>query len=258
MIRSADICQALRERYEAPQWALFFEVPSATGGGASRRADAIAMALWPSLGLEVVGFEIKVDRRDWLRERKNLAKSQEFMRFCDRWFIVATPGVVKPDEPEELPPAWGLLEFQGQKLRQVREAPKLEPQPITRPFLASMLRAASEANPAEEAIRKAVEAVRKEERSASEKARKANDSHIQRLYEALRKQVDDFESASGIIVGGNSAQIGATVRLAMQGKWELQPIERAAGKLRDLADLLDKVRAEVAALKPSAPEGPTP
>ena len=36
------------------------------GGG--RYADAIAMNLWPSRGLAVHGFEIKISRGDWQRE----------------------------------------------------------------------------------------------------------------------------------------------------------------------------------------------
>ena len=35
-------------RYPPPEWAVFFEVSNATGYATSRRADAIALGIWPS------------------------------------------------------------------------------------------------------------------------------------------------------------------------------------------------------------------
>lgn len=55
------IRHALRQKFPAQEYALFFEVRSATGfPGRLRSADALAMSLWPSRGLELHGFEIKV------------------------------------------------------------------------------------------------------------------------------------------------------------------------------------------------------
>jgi hypothetical protein len=256
----ADIEQALRERFAPPQYAIFFEVPSATGGAASRRADAIAMALWPSLGLEIVGIEIKVDRRDWLRELKQPAKAQELARFCDRWVIATAPGVVKL---EELPPAWGLLVLRGKGLRQEREAPRLAAQPIERTFLASLLRAASEANPAEQAIRKAVEAAHAEESAAAKKQRDTDEGYAQKNYGALKKAVGEFEAASGISISRyDGPALGAAVRLVLDREWKLQEMEAASKRLRVTATELEAARAEIAALTPApappAAEGSTP
>ncbi len=213
---TAAIEQALRERFTAPEWAIFFEVQSATGGAASRRADAIAMSLWPSRGLEVHGFEIKRSRSDWLRELKNPAKAETIARFCDRWWVVTTPDVVKL---EELPPTWGLLVLRGTTLRQEREAPKLDAQPIGRPFLASLLRSAHSASQGEAAIRKAVDAAvatkAEEWRKSREQARKEAGEEAAKLREAIAA----FEAASGvsILAWGGPAKIGAAVRMIVDG-----------------------------------------
>ena len=139
-MKSNGIAQALRQRYGPPEWALFFEVADATGGRATRRADAIAMNLWPSRGLAFHGFEIKVARYDWLRELKNPAKAEAVARYCDFWWLVAPAGVVKD---YELPEAWGLLEVNGQgSIKQKAAAHKTDAAPHDRAFIASLLRSA--------------------------------------------------------------------------------------------------------------------
>lgn len=231
-IRSTDVQAALRDRYAAPEWAIFFEVPNATGGAAARRADAIAMSLWPSRGLEIHGFEIKVERRDWLREVKEPQKAEEIARFCDRWWIAAAPDVVKLDE---LPRGWGLLILRDATLRQVVEAPLREGAVPTRPFLASLLRAAQAACPAEEAVRAAVERAREEERAAAKKRREADRASAREDHEALRKVVDDFEAASGVRITSHDdgRQIGDAVKLVLNGGFAFK-----RGRIQAFADLL--------------------
>lgn len=245
-MKASDVEQALRAWYEAPEWAIFFNVASATGGAASRRADAIAMSLWPSRGLELHGFEIKVQRNDWLREKKDPAKAHEIARFCDRWWLAAAPDVVKN---EEVPAAWGVLVCTPKGLIRERDAAKLDAQPVTREFLASVLRSASKANPAEEAIRKAVEAARAEEREAAKNAAEVADGHVRGAYERLQKEVDAFESASGIRISVHGGQqLGAAVRLITGGKYDVQEMGRAAARLRNSADQIDVACAEIAAV----------
>jgi hypothetical protein len=66
---SASMEGLLAARYCAPAWAIFYEVANATGANGSRYADAVAMSLYPSRGLELHGFEVKKSRWDWVRER---------------------------------------------------------------------------------------------------------------------------------------------------------------------------------------------
>jgi hypothetical protein len=140
MIRSSDIYAALRLRYCAPEWALMFEVANGTGSNIRRYADAVAMNLFPSRGLELHGFEIKVSRCDWQRELKNPDKAETIFRYCDRWWIAAPEGIV---DKAELPTTWGLLELKGDKLKQAVAAPSLRPKELTRSFIAALVRRSS-------------------------------------------------------------------------------------------------------------------
>ncbi len=129
---------ALRGRFAAPAFAFFEQVANGTGYGAKRWADAVAMGIWPSRGLLIHGFEIKVGRGDWLRELKRPEKSEAVQKFCDRWWIVAPAGMI---EASELPPTWGLIEVTEKgKTKAVVDAPPLKAEPLTRDFVAAMLR----------------------------------------------------------------------------------------------------------------------
>lgn len=146
---NSELFDLLRLRYPSQAYALFREVQSATAYQGRQRADAVAMGLWPSRGLDVIGFEFKMSRADWLRELKDPDKAEEIFQFCDRWYLVAgEPGVVKAGE---LPSTWGLLVVHGGKLVEEVEAPKLDAKPMAREFVASVLRRAQqEAQAAEE------------------------------------------------------------------------------------------------------------
>ena len=65
-MKTAELMKLLRGRHPAHCWAFFENVPNATGYAQRRTADAVAMALWPSLGLELHGFELKISRGDFL------------------------------------------------------------------------------------------------------------------------------------------------------------------------------------------------
>lgn len=144
-ITSEQIKMALKTTFPAPGWRVFFEVGNDTGARTRRHADAVAMGIWPSNGHLVHGFEIKVARGDFLVEMKNPTKSQAVFQFCDRWSLVTPPGLVKVDE---VPEPWGLMTFNGTSMRTVKQAPKLDPVPLTPGFVAAMLRRAGEADDA--------------------------------------------------------------------------------------------------------------
>lgn len=158
-ITTAFIEQLMLQEYPQGEWALLFEVAPRTGGG-TRYADAMAMNLWKSRSYAVHGFEFKVSRSDWLRELRSPAKADEIFGYCDHFWIVAAPGIVKP---EELPAKWGLMEptikrgakfasaHDGQlsdptmavcnwKLQVCVQSGKLDPQPLSREFFASLMR----------------------------------------------------------------------------------------------------------------------
>lgn len=139
-MRADGVIDRLRKNfYPDGEWAFLPQVANGTGAGAGRTADAIALNCWPSRGMELHGFEVKVSASDFKRELGEPGKAEAVAQFCDRWFIVTDDARVA--KPEQLPPTWGLI-IVDDNPRIVVPAPKLTPQPLTRVFVASILRAA--------------------------------------------------------------------------------------------------------------------
>jgi hypothetical protein len=138
-VTESDLLAALRQKFPEKSYALLSQVRDGTGyGSPGRTADALAMSLWPSRGLELSGFEMKVSRSDWLRELKQPEKAESIARYCDRWWLyVSDDNIVKDGE---LPTTWGLLVLKGGKLVERVMAPKLSPRELDRVFVASVLR----------------------------------------------------------------------------------------------------------------------
>ena len=136
-VTSGDICAALKLRYQAQSHALLFEVANGTGGHGRVFADALAFGLWPSHGHTVEGIEVKVSRSDFLAEMAKPEKSQPVFQYCDRWWLATPKGLV---DPGEVPDTWGILEFKSGRLVTRKKAPKLQPAPMPRTFVASLLR----------------------------------------------------------------------------------------------------------------------
>lgn len=134
---------APKDRGNGPEWAFLEHVRDSAGFKAKRTIDALGLGLWPSRGLELHGFEVKVSRADFRREIADPAKMDAFAHVLDRFWIVAPKGIVPRDE---LPATWGLLEVgdDGTSIRQKVAAPLLteERTAIPREFLVPMLRAA--------------------------------------------------------------------------------------------------------------------
>ena len=150
---AAQVRDAMRNRYAAPEFALLEEVRNATGrmrekpgrrlgsGKKARYADMLVMSLYPSAGLEMIGFEIKVSRADWINELKDLSKSDAISKYCDRWYLVV--GDLSIIKDGELPAGWGLLMFHDGQIIEAVPAPKREAEDVDRAFLASLLRNAT-------------------------------------------------------------------------------------------------------------------
>lgn len=203
---------ALRCRYSGNDWAFLTEVPDGTGAAKTRSADAMAMSLWPSRGLELHGIEVKANRADWLRELKDAAKAEALCSYCDRWWIAAgDPDIVREGE---LPKTWGLLVPRGKTLVQKVAAPELSPLPVDRCFLAGLLRRAME----QLVPKPEVDAAHREEvESAYNRGKASAEYEIKRAQDAraeLESKVKTFEAASGLTISGwYSGNIGETVRL---------------------------------------------
>lgn len=209
-IVATTIEKLLRARFAAPGYAIFFEVGNSTGFDHNRRADAIAASLFPSRGLGIHGFEVKVSRSDWLRELKDPAKAESFWPMTDSWSLVCPDGVVLPGE---LPAGWGHYVASATALR-VAVKPAERDGVIGRGFLAAILRRAHEASQLRPAdYTKAVDAAY---RKGVETASNDVENRVlaeRRHTERAEKVIADFESASGVTVASwNGGDVGKQFR----------------------------------------------
>lgn len=217
-MNTPQLCTALRERFSAPEYALMFEVRSGTGhSGSVRYADAIAMGLWPSRGLDLTGFEIKASRSDWLRELKEPQKADRIAIYCDRWYVVA--GDKDIVLPGELPTAWGLIVPRGEKLMIVKEAPPLpDPKPVTRLFLASLLRSSCVQSAPELEVADRISKAVAEQAARSKIAMEKSLANTQHLLNELQQVVAQFESTSGLAIRSwRGEKVGPAVRFVLDG-----------------------------------------
>lgn len=247
--RSDELVQRMRAHFSAPEYALFLEVMATTGFGANRRTDAVAISLYPSRGLMVHGFELKVSRADWLREVKDTSKAEEIFGFCDHWWLVVGDASIVKDG--ELPEPWGLIVPRGDGLYVKKKAPKLEPKPLTRGFVAALARRANEA--AHEAIEDRVRLATRQVREDAEKAVARAQSEHNTRHAELFKRVREFEAASGINISRgwqDGEKIGAAVKVVLDGglaeqarqaKYALNILNGCQKNLQAFVDALPKV-----------------
>jgi hypothetical protein len=208
-ISAAEVIEVLRARYAAPAYAFLGQVANGTGATQHRWADALAMSLWPSRGIELYGIEVKVSRGDWLTEMKNPAKAEAIARYCNRWYLaVSDASIVLPGE---LPQQWGLLALKRGRIQCVQEAPARTPEPLSLEILAAIMRNITKLGDAqlraarEQAVAEAISRHRKSEEDAT----KYQDDRVQ----ALQASVAAFEDASGLKINAyNGPKIGEAVR----------------------------------------------
>src|SRR5690606_33305364 len=117
--------------------------------GSPRSGDRLRVGMWPSRGLGIDLHELKVSRSDWLRELHDPGKADAWWRYCSRFWIVATPGVVSR---EEMPKGWGLMlppaRSNARRFRVVVPAAEREPM-VDLPLLVEILRRADNTRLAE-------------------------------------------------------------------------------------------------------------
>ena len=215
----SDMLKLLANRYAAPEFVFLPRVRNGTGysRGRTRYADALAMSVWPSRGLDLHGFEIKVSRSDWLREKKNPQKAEDIAKYCDFWWLAAADSSIVL--AGELPPTWGLLIHKGGKLLCEANATKLEAAPLDRLLLASILRSVCDGMVSRDSIQ---DELNKASASAAEAARgesKYKLESAQRALKEVREQLKTIEEKTGLNLD----------------KWDLGPQAEAIKALTDIA-----------------------
>lgn len=187
----------IQRRHEGPGWRVFTELPNGTGLHARRRADAVAMGLWPSRGYEIHGYEIKRTRGDVRAELRDPSKMDAVGQYCDFWWLVV--GSEDIIDGLLVPETWGILAPRNQALRIVRKAPKLKPKPVTRTFVAAICRSVTEGW----VSRSEMDALREQHKKTVDALRAqvpaTHDDAVVEL-ERLKSRVAEFELASGVSV----------------------------------------------------------
>jgi hypothetical protein len=235
-----DVLAALRDRYPAQAYAFLTEVGDGTGARNYRHCDALVMSLWPSRGLEIIGFEVKVRRSDWLKELDTPEKAEAIAQWCDRWYLVVGDEQLVKDG--ELPKNWGLFVPRADgRLRCKTEAKLAEPEPEPgRVFLAAVLRSIQSQLSPEAALNAEYRRGLKE--GAEEEAKK---DWYKSDLEELRKKVQDFEKAAGFKIDqgwqGHPEQVGKAVSQVLNGSAVRvqENLERLHGKALDIAKAIE-------------------
>ena len=239
------IHEALIRKFPAPEWAIFFEVANGLGLSDRRYADAIAMSLFPSRGLDVNGFEVKTDRGDWLRELKAPQKADAIASYCDFWWLVTSNDKIAPKD--EVPKTWGLLVLKDGDLRQVKRAERMKPKKIDRAFMGAMFRRAHQWTETQLKNDERVRAALEEGKKAGREERQYDVQDRSKEYDRIKQRVAEFEKASGINIDTYQAEnIGEAVAAftAFRNRGSMEDMERVAGWIEDTAKgLRDKIEA---------------
>lgn len=240
-MNTPELLKKLASKYPAPAYAFLAQVRNGTGYlNVTRTADAMVMGLWPSRGLELVGFELKVSRSDWLRELKNPDKAEDLVGFCDRWYVVAADDKIV--DGDELPPNWGLMTAMGRggAIKIVKEAPKLQPKEIDRLFLASIFRNVTERFISRDLV--AVTIAEAEKRIAEHFEASISQAVLER--DEMKKAISDFETLSGLRISTwktSNHDLAKAVKDVLDGKYKradeaVQKIKQSALNIAKYVD----------------------
>lgn len=256
----ALVATALQKKWGKPEYAFIRQVRNATGlPDRVRTADALAMGLWPSRGLYLHGFEIKVSRSDWAHELKQPDKAEEISRYCHFWWLAVPEASIVKDG--ELPLPWGLVEVNTGSPKIIKQALFTEnPQPPTLTFFASLLRSISEDKTALDDIRtlmqKEMWEAERRGREQAEKIAAKNQSEQGKKLADLQARVNEFEQKSGIRMDRYSdhfnGEIGRAVNFLKNERGIAEAIRFQRERLAVLVDDLVAVENGLAMAKTKA------
>lgn len=144
-MKTKDIIESLRNKYQPPEWAFFSELRAGTGYNSRKkkrnpeqRFDAWALNCWPSKGFVSIAFEVKISRSDFLAELKNPKKRKQAMDFSCEFYFVTPLKLVKLDE---IPEDCGWITVNETGVARVRKkSPRNEKPSLEWGFFASVAR----------------------------------------------------------------------------------------------------------------------
>ncbi len=246
--KTVELDLLIKAKFAAPTYGLLKNVGDGTGARNYRWADWLAMSLWPSRGLTLIGIECKVSRADWLKELKTPDKAEAIAQYCDEWYLaVGDKGIVKEGE---LPPNWGLLVPTKGGLRVSKPAVALSPVPVDRSFLAAIFRRCAEQQVSAAELKQAAdEGYAKGAKSNQWEIKNATES-----YAKLSEKLKAFEAAAGITLDGfeygwkSPEKFGAAFKMAMEPQDEnaKQVLRRVIRDAKDSVKNLEQLMQHLA------------
>jgi hypothetical protein len=240
MMTAVELHLGMQKIFSAPGYTYMREVRNATGFDATRSADALALGMYQSRGLELWGMEMKVSRSDWVKELGQADKAESWLRFCDRWALVVSDQAMV--EPGELPSTWGLYAPVKGKLKCLTPCPRLKPQPLTRIALTALLYASSKVD--EAVIRRRIDA----EVQQAKQAMYDRNQYDADAYRRLSARVKAFEQHSGINLEYKDEErmkeIGTVVNMILAGtagiQRRLDTVEYAVQAVKEMVPAMER------------------
>lgn len=235
-MQASHIIASLAQRYRfAKGWAFMSEV---TPSGTKRRMDAMAITLYPSHALRVLGFEVKVDRGDFLSEVRDPAKSAPLVESCTHYYLVCPRGIA---EPGEVPENWGIIYASevdgGVSLRQARRAkPHQQGREMGNDWWRCMLLRSLSRQTTPKEITAAFD-------DGYLRGRKSAAAEMERQMRADRGAAEKMREMDREFGGGlrfvDLARLGAVYRMMDQ-----RGVGCAIRRMRETCDMLERVAAE--------------
>lgn len=233
--------QLLRNKFPENEYVLIAEVSDASGFSRSRSLDYMAINLWQSRGLAIIGIEVKSNRNDWLKELKNPAKQENHYKYCDYFYLLTTKEGVA--NMEEIPASWGWYHANSKSIRTMKQAPDLNPLPIGRSLMCAMLRRAAAKDGFVHKDNLEAHIQEAAERIASQKELRKSTALTE--LEELQKTIEEFKAASGIDItdrwsyGGDLSQIGSVLKIILnEQRWD-----RYTDRLKKIISLAKEIQA---------------
>lgn len=237
-----DVINALAARYKPPEYAFLTDVRNSVGfSGRVRTADAMAMSLWPSRGIYMTGFEVKVSRADWKKELAQPEKAEELAQFCKLWFIACPEKLIDKDE---VPPGWGLIHVKEDGgLKYAKPAPEHPHREPTWMLFASLMRDVTEQWVPKSLVDQRIEAAVKERLARIAHNEGYELKEAKRQMAQMNERVAAFEAASGVKLDRYSEHFNGQIGTAVSAlrKWSGVPHE----ELRQVAELVNRLSLDI-------------
>lgn len=217
--RAHEVLSLLDVRHQYPEWVGEREITLDR-----RRIDYLAINLWRR---NIIAYEVKVTRTDWLNELANHTKNGYWSQIADQFYIVSANQCVKADE---LPVGWGLLEMRGTRLftKIVAQEPADKPKTYPREIAIRL-------------YKRLMDRAEKREREAVKTATDASSAlwkdHMERELAMRSGGLTDDERRRHELNAQTVQRLSEAFGTSMYGAWAHDNLVRAAKAYRKLQDI---------------------